>query len=211
MLEINPCAKMLPESAIQRVKRLSTTLLADAMAGAGAMDYRIKPITPGTRLIGTALTVNLRPGDNMALHKAIVFSKGYVLVADHKMETTSAPWGDLMTRAAMAAGAIGTVVGGVVRDINDLRQLSFPIFAMGTVPNATSKSGPGEINVPISCGGVAVQPGDLIVGDDDGVVVIKPEMLEQVLAAAENKAQQEQKRIKEIEAGIIEPEWLRQK
>ena len=209
MIVINPCAALIPDSLIQRAKGLSTTVLADAMGGAGVMDYRIKPIAPGTKLVGTAITVNIRPGDNLALHKAISYSKGYVLIADHKMETTSAPWGDLMTRASLAVGAIGVVISGLVRDVNDLKKLDFPIFAMGTIPNATAKSGPGEINVPISCGGVAVNPGDLIFGDDDGVVVVKPEILETVLDTAEKKMKQEEKRIKEIEEGIIEPEWLR--
>jgi len=211
MITVNPNPDCIAAEIIDRAKALSTTLLSDAMDSQNTMDYRLKPVIPGTKLVGTALTVNLRSGDNLALHKAISYSRGYVLIADHKGNTTNAPWGDLMTRAAIKAGALGLVVNGVIRDVNDLRKLGFPVFSLGIVPAATSKEASGEINVPITCAGVSVKPGDLVMGDDDGVVVVPREHLLEVIAKAENKLRQEEKRIQDIDNGIIEPDWLAKK
>ena len=207
MIGENP--QLLPETWIQRAKQLTTGLLSDAMGCFGAMDYRIKPVATGMKLAGTAMTVNLRAADNLMLHKAVgLCGKGYVLVADAKGNTTNANWGDLMTRAAIKMQIEGTVVDGVVRDLADLRELGYPLFALGAVPAGVNREGPGEINVPVSCGGVAVNPGDLIFGDDDGVVVVPRDRIEAVLQAAEDKAAGEGQRIREINDGKIEPAWL---
>ena len=201
--------ELAPEEWVERAKQLTTGLLSDAMGCFGAMDYRIKPIAAGMKLAGTAMTVNLRAADNLMLHKAIgQCGKGYVLVADAKGNTSNACWGDLMTRAAIRMQIEGAVVDGVVRDLADLRQLGYPVFALGVVPAGVNREGPGEINVPISCGGVAVNPGDLILGDEDGVVVVPRQKIEAVLQAAEAKAAGEESRIREIGEGKIEADWL---
>ena len=201
--------ELVPEQWVARAKQLTTGLLSDAMGCFGAMDYRIKPIAAGMKLAGTAMTVNLRAADNLMLHKAIgQCGKGYVLVADAKGNTSNACWGDLMTRAAIRMQIEGAVVDGVVRDLADLRQLGYPVFALGVVPAGVNREGPGEINVPISCGGVVVNPGDLILGDEDGVVVVPRQKIEAVLQAAEAKAAGEESRIREIGEGKIEADWL---
>lgn len=175
----------------------------------GIMDYEIKPIKPGMRVIGTAITVKVRPGDNLFLHKAVYLSeKGYVLVLDSNGHKAGAVWGEMMTRGAIAMKAEGVVLDGVVRDLAVLRELGFPVFAVGAVPNGMSRNGPGYINDTISCGGVSVSPGDLIYGDDDGVVVVPSNIVERVIILAEEKLELEEIRIREIEQGKIEPNWI---
>lgn len=206
-IDDNP--ELIPEQWVVRAKKLTTGLLSDAMGCFGAMDFRIKPVGAGMKLAGTAMTVNLRAADNLMLHKAVgLCGKGYVLVADAKSNISNACWGDLMTRAALRMRIEGTVVDGVVRDLADLRELGYPVFALGAIPAGVNREGPGEINVPISCGGVFVDPGDLIVGDEDGVVVVPRQKIEAVLQVAEAKASAEKRRIQEILEGKIEADWL---
>src|SRR5699024_10279636 len=113
--------------------------------------------------------VDLRPGDNLFLHQAIYLgSKGYVLVVDGKGHTKNAYLGDLMANTAKAMGIEGVVIDGLVRDKDELKELNFPIFSKGFIPNGPFKDGPGEVNNTISCGGTTVNPGDLIVGDING-------------------------------------------
>lgn len=203
---------LLSEDIIKRAKLLNTTLLSDVMGCAGAMDYAIKPVASGMKVFGTAMTVSLRPGDNLFLHKAIsIGQKGYVLVADGKGHVANAYLGELMAEAAKTLGLEGIIIDGAARDREALCELNLPIFCKGFVPNGPHKDGPGMLNTPVSCGGVAVQPGDLIVGDDDGVVVVPRDMIENVLGLAEKKADYEEKRKQAIRSGNVEPGWLKAK
>ena len=205
-------APLISDELMIRAKKLSSSLISDATESFGVMDYHIKPIAPKMKVIGTAMTVALRPGDNLFLHKAIYLSgKGYVLVVDGKGYSCGAAWGEMMTRAALAIGVEGLVLDGVIRDIAELRELGFPVFAKGSVPSGLNRIGPGEINSDISCGGISVHPGDLIFGDDDGVVVVSINKIAEVLDQAETKAVQEEIRIQEITQGKLEPEWIKEK
>ncbi|GAB1773344.1 RraA family protein [Priestia megaterium] len=214
---------LLSEKVIKRAKRLNTTLLSDAMGCTGAMDYKIKPVAAGMRVIGTAMTVDMRPGDNLFLHQAIYSGQeGYVLVADGKGHTKNAYLGELMARAAKAIGLEGIVIDGLVRDKEALSELNLPIFAKGFIPNGPFKDGPGQFNQPISCGGVSIHPGDLILGDEDGVIVVPKDKIDNVFAKAEKKLAYEESRMEVIaeyeknrKQGIIgatiEPSWLKEK
>ena len=214
---------LLPVDWVERAKNLNTTLLSDAMGCIGSMDYRIKPVASGMKVIGTAVTLSLRPGDNLFLHHAIYTGEeGFVLVVDGKGHTENAYLGELMAAAAKAVGLNGIVIDGLVRDKQALGDLGFPIFAKGFIPNGPLKDGPGEMNAPISCGGVSVHPGDLIVGDDDGVIVVPRHKIEDVLVKAEEKLGYEKKRIKTIaeyeesrkqgrQDVTLEPSWLKEK
>jgi RraA family protein len=216
-------APILSAEIIERAKRLNTTLISDALGCTGSMDYKIKPVATGMKVIGTAMTVSLRPGDNLFLHQAIYSGQeGYVLVADGKGHTTNAYLGELMAGAAKAMGIEGIVIDGLVRDKEALSTLNFPIFAKGFIPNGPLKDGPGELNIPISCGGVSVHPGDLVMGDEDGVIVVPREKIEDALAKAEKKlgyeekrletiAEYEKKRQQGIDGGSIQPPWLKEK
>ena len=192
-----------------RAGKLSPDLLCDALGNVGAMDYRVKPVWTGATVIGTALTVKLPPGDNLFLHRAICqAAPGYVLVVETGGCITNAIWGDMMTRAAMKAGAAGTVADGVVRDVEDIRDFRYPVFAVGSIPQSAHREGPGAINVPITCGGVAVDPGDLVFGNVDGVAVVTRALVEEVLKKAETKLAGEEGRFQEIAEGKIAPQWL---
>jgi len=139
-LFIKENSPLIPQELLQRANDLSTSLLADAMEGCGVMDYSIKPITPGMKFVGTALTVNCPNGANLMFHKALYSaSKGYIVTVDGKGNTSGAALGDLMATAAIKVGVSGIVLDGVVRDIAILRKLPLAIFAKGAVPNATSK------------------------------------------------------------------------
>ena len=210
IIKDNP--EQIREDLIERAKKLSPSLLADAMSSFGTMNYAIKPVKPGVRVIGTAITVKVKPGDNLFLHKAIYLSgKGYVIVLDSNENKTCAAWGNMMTLGAIAMGVEGVILDGAVRDVAEIKELGLPVFASAAVPNGPTTNGPGRINSVITCGGVSVNPGDLIFGDDDGVVAVPTHLLEEVLLKAENKANSEEKRIKEIKEGKLEPEWVREK
>ncbi|MDA0710806.1 MAG: 4-hydroxy-4-methyl-2-oxoglutarate aldolase [bacterium] len=169
----------------------------DALGRSAAMDAAIKPIVVGLKLFGTAVTVATRPCDNLACYKALdLAGPGDVLVIAVKDYPTHSVWGDLTSQIAMTKGLAGVVTDGMVRDIVGLTEVGLPVFARGLTPNSPQKDGPAQINVPIVCGGMVVHPGDIILGDSDGVVVIP-----------RNRALEVLEKVKEIarkEAGIRE-------
>jgi 4-hydroxy-4-methyl-2-oxoglutarate aldolase len=200
---------LIEAALIQQAAKFSSSIIADAMGRIGAMANTIKPVWRNARLLGTALTVELPWGDNLFLHKAnCLVGPGYVLVASTGDCTTHAAWGDLMTRAAGKAGAGGLVIDGAVRDVADIEAMQFPVFAQGITPQSTSREKAGRINVPVRCGGIEVAPGDLIIGDSDGVVVVPRAKIQEILERAAAKSIWEEKRIKEIAAGQLEPDWM---
>ncbi|WP_330502127.1 RraA family protein [Peribacillus frigoritolerans] len=216
---------LIPKSIIERAKKFNTSLIADALydSNTGVMDHKIKPVSSGMKVIATAITVDMKAGDNLMLHQAIYAgSEGYVLIADGKGHKKNAYLGELMAGAALAVGLEGIIIDGFVRDKEALCELGFPIFAKGFTPNGPCKDRPGEINTKITCGGVTVHPGDLVMGDDDGVVVVSQVKIEDVFSKAEKKLAYEQKRLEEIAeygskrkkgvtTGNIEPSWLKNK
>ncbi|RDU38948.1 RraA family protein [Neobacillus piezotolerans] len=166
------------------------------MGRKGAMDPEIKPVTKGKKVIGTAFTVDLEPGDNLFLHEAIYLcTQGYVIVADGKNHKQNAYLGELMATAAALMGVEGIVIDGLVRDRSSLENIDIPIFAKGFIPNGPYKNGPGSINTPIVCCGIKVNPGDLIFGDEDGVVVVAKENVSEIIELAEKKANDEKSRL----------------
>ncbi|MFJ5761975.1 RraA family protein [Neobacillus sp. NPDC093182] len=190
--------QLLSDHIIERAEKLNTTLLSDAMGGTGDMDYRINRVAKGMKVVGTATKLSLKPSDNVSLHDAIYAAKeDYVLVIDGKGETSRAYLGELLTRAAIAIGLKGIVIDGAVRDREELEALGFPVFVKVFVPNGPLKLGGGEINVTITCGNVTVNPGDLVVGDADGVTIVPREQIEEVFSKAEKKLEYEKNRILE--------------
>jgi regulator of RNase E activity RraA len=186
------------------ISGLSTPNISDAMNRFGAMDYNMKPINSNCRFIGPAITVRVRPGDNLMVHKAIdIAEPGDVIVIDTGSCSTNAIWGELVTRAALKKGIAAAVIEGAVRDIKEIEELGFPVFAKYIVPAGCDKDGPGEINEIICCGGVAVSPGDIVAGDENGVVVIPPHLVEDVIRNSKKKLEYEAKRIDDIEAGAV--------
>ena len=165
---------LLDEALVERAKLFGTAELCDGMKGLGierngCMDAGIMPIDENLKMVGTAATVETQDGDNFPIHVAIYQCKpGYVLCIDGKGCTERAYLGDLMGGAAKAIGIKGLVVDGMVRDRTGLRDMHLPVYSRGFMQNSPTKKGPGKINEPIMCGGVRVQPGDLVVGQDQG-------------------------------------------
>lgn len=196
----NELPELISQELIDRVSKLSPAQLCDGMANLGierngCMDASLMPLDSNKVMIGTACTVNTEDGDNFPIHVAIYQGKpGYVLVVAGKGYTERAYMGDLMGSSAEAVGLNGIIIDGYVRDKIGLSQLSIPIYAKGIMQRSPAKKGPGEINTVVTCAGMKVTPGDLIVGDYDGVTVIPRDRIEEVLAAAEKKDSYEVKR-----------------
>ncbi len=177
--------------------------LADAMGRFHFMDPGIQMRT-GLPLCGIAVTVMARPADNLMVHKAMEIARpGDVIVVNTSGNTTSAVFGELMGTSAVAAHLGGLVVDGAIRDVDGLAALGLPAFSRTVCAGGCDKDGPGEINVPIACGGTVVLPGDIVVGDRDGVVVVPRTEAEQVLELVRALKDRETKRIAEIHAGAI--------
>ncbi len=163
-----------PAAQLLRAYRGAPTgFVTDAHNGQGCLDYRIKPIDPSMTVCGPALTCYCSPTDNLAAMAALDFAKkGDVIVIAARNDQTAAVIGDRWAMWAKKVGVAGIVCDGLVRDIVGLLQVGIPVFARGLAPNSGFKHGPGEINTRVSCGGIAVDPGDIVVGDRDGVVVV---------------------------------------
>ena len=133
----------------------------------------MKPLDPASRLAGPALTVDTWPADNLMLHYALLKAKpGDVLVVDAKAFVEAGPWGDVLTAAAMKVGVAGLVINGAVRDAAMIVDTGFPVFCRGLSIKGTTKHQPGRVNVPVCIGGVVIHPGDIVVGDRDGVAIV---------------------------------------
>jgi len=200
---------MLKDEQIIRLAQFSAATLHEAQGQRGALASCIKPIHPLPRLVGRAFTVDCPAGDNLTLHYALTrVARGEVLVVDAKGDVEAGPWGDLMTLAAQQAGVAGLVIDGAVRDVDAIAQLGFPVFARGVSIKGTSKSRAGRLNVPVNCAGVVVEPGDVVVGDRDGVVVVPAARVAEVLEAAQRREQKEEILRGKIRAGITTVELL---
>ena len=200
---MNPCAELIDETLLARARKLGVALLCDGVKKAkldlpncGCMDAQIMPVDRGMFMVGTAMTVETANGDNFPIHVASYSapSAGYVMVVDGKAYPGKAYFGDLIMGACQAVGFEGMVVDGYTRDRDGNIELGFPVYSRGFMPNGPIKKDEGSINTPIQCGGVPVNPGDLVVGDSDGVCVIPREHIELVLSCAEEKLAYEDKR-----------------
>ena len=195
---------------VERAAGFAASILADVAGRRGTLDGRIQPLAPAMRLAGPAFTVEVRAGDNLMIHTAMTMAKhGDILVIDGKADRTCALMGSIMINACKKLGIGGVVIDGAVRDTEELRELGFPVYAICANPNGPTKFVPGRINWPISCGGIAIRPGDLLVGDADGVVVVEREKAGSLLDDAAKKVADERARIAEIVAGKnLQPKWL---
>jgi 4-hydroxy-4-methyl-2-oxoglutarate aldolase len=200
----------LDAEAVTKAARFQPAIFADVAGRRGAMHGRIRAISPDMKLAGPALTVEVRPGDNLMIHAAMTLAQpGDILVIDGKGDQSCALMGALMMTACKALKLGGVVVDAAVRDTLELQELGFPVFSAGTNPNGPTKNVPGRINWPISCGGVTVSPGDLVIADADGVVVVERDRVGSLLGEAEKKTAAEAARfdsIRRLEA--LSPPWL---
>ena len=186
----------------------SSAQVADSMSRLGAMDTGIKPIWPSPRIIGAALTVWCHAGDNLMLHKAIsMAAPGDIVLMNTQGNITNSGFGELVATSAVKIGVCGVIVDGTVRDAEALQALALPVYARGLCANGCNKDGPGEVGAIISCGGVAVRPGDIIIADRDGVAVVPLEDAAEVAKLAVAQVEREERRMAEIKKGaLVRPE-----
>lgn len=200
-----------PRELVESFREFCTPNIADNMNRFFCVASEIKMINQvkDLKMVGTALTVKTRMADNLMVHKALEIAKpGDVIVVDAAGDTTNAILGEIMVRIAMKRNLAGYLIDGCIRDSGAIRELDFPVFARGANPKGPYKDGPGEINVPVCCGGVVIRPGDILVGDEDGVVVIPPEEAEDILEKTRKIAAKEKVMFEEIEKGTIDRSWI---
>ncbi len=186
--------------------------IGDAMNRTAAISSAIRPMNH-TRLQGSAYTVRAQAGDNLLIYYAIDNAKpGDVIVVDGNGFTERALIGGIMSEFAKAKGIAGIVIDGAVRDPRDLEGMDFPVFARAISPNGPYKNGPGEINVPVNIGGKIVKPGDILIGDEDGLVVIDPKNALEISIKAHEVMKKEEKMVQSIrENGQLDINWVYKK
>jgi regulator of RNase E activity RraA len=194
-LQITPDWERPALDPIQELAQFPVALIGDAQSRMGLMHAAIRPVTPGLRLAGTVLPIQTREGDNLAIHRALDDARpGDVLVINANSDTNRACFGDILGELCIARGIAGVVIDGATRDVAELQAMGLPTFARGISPAGPFKYGPGTIGAPVACGNVVCHPGDAIIGDSDGLVVV-PQHL--ITAALEKTRAQEQ-----TEAGL---------
>ncbi len=205
---IHPAPPVAPPEVIEQLKATVTPHLSDNLARLSGI-FGLRPMHGKSKLVGTAFTIKTRPGDNLIIYKALtMLSPGHVLVVDGGGHETNALVGELIMLYAIERGCAGFVLDGAIRDVAAFREKDFPCYACAISHRGPYKNGPGQINVPVSVCGQVVHPGDLIVGDEDGLVNIPQEEIADVLLAARRSASMEENVRTEIATGAIEQSWM---
>jgi 4-hydroxy-4-methyl-2-oxoglutarate aldolase len=198
-----------PAEIVKQAAEYQAAILADVAGRRGALHGRIRALRPDMKVVGTAFTVDVRPGDNLMIHAAMSMAKpGDVLVIDGKGDQTAALMGTIMMTACQQLGIAGVVIDGAVRDALEIEEMKFPVFSVGTNPNGPTKFVPGRIGHPVTVGGVTVHPGDFVLGDADGVVVVERDKIASLLPLAAKKVKDEAERIAAIKKGDTAAKWL---
>jgi len=183
--------------------RLGSATVYEASGGEGAFDPAIGPMWRGARVCGPALPVECGYGDNLAIHRALEHApREAVLVVDAR-EHLAGYWGEVLAVAAQARGVAGLIIDGGVRDTEALERLGFPVFARGRSILRTVKHEPGRVGEPVVAGGVWVRAGDVVLGDADGVVLIRAERLQEVLEASRARVAREERVMERLRAGEL--------
>lgn len=206
---VNVDFKRPPASLVQALGELGAATVYEANGQMGRMNSVIKPLAPGMKVAGPALPVRCHPGDNLTIHVAVSVARpGDVLVVDAGGYTEIGIWGEVLTVAARARKMAGLVVDGAVRDSVQIREMGFPTFARAVSIGGASKCAGGSVGESVNCGGVTVHPGDLVIGDDDGVVMVGLENADAVLRAARQRHQEEAQIMEAIRHGKTTLELL---
>lgn len=188
---------------VEKFKKIPSSIISDCLNRYYGMNGEIRPIFEGIRFCGPALTIQSMAGNNLMSHYALTFAEpGDVLVIDARGYVGNAVWGGIQATYAAKRGVAGLVVDGAIRDVEDMRRMRFPIFCKGVTPAGPHKGWADCINVPVQCGGIPVFPGDLVVGDDDGVAVVPLKSLEKVYEESLRRLEKEASWLKQIEQGV---------
>lgn len=204
-----PMRQDISHESLATLRQLGAATVYEAQGAKGALDSGMKPIDPTVRLAGPAFTVDCRPADNLMLHYAVMKAQpGDVLVVDAKGFMEAGPWGDVLTIQAMKVGIAGLVINGCVRDANLIIELGFPVFCRGLSIKGTGKNQPGRINVPVAIGDVLIHPGDIVVGDRDGLAVVPSGEVDSAIASAVRREEKEAGQRDAIGRGVMTAELL---
>lgn len=198
---------------VKRFSVLPAANVGDCMYRSSALSSQIRLMSsPKNKMCGVALTVKSRPGDNLMLHQALnIAQEGDVIILSNNGDRTQAIMGEIMYKYLSDFKKVaGIVIDGPIRDIDVISKSNCPIYATGTTPGGPYKEGPGEVNVPISIGGIAVNPGDIILGDQDGVIVIPKNDAVDLIEKAEANAQQDHAKVLNASEGTANRDWVKE-
>ncbi|MEZ5798560.1 MAG: RraA family protein [Paracoccaceae bacterium] len=198
----NPAAPAVPADLLRAYDGTATSIVSDCLDRLpGAVG--LLPYHPGQAVAGTAFTVLTRSGDNAAIHRALELARpGDVLVVDGGGDVTQALIGEIIAQKAIAAGLAGFAIDGAIRDVDAIRRLDLPVYARAVTHRGPYKNGPGALNVPVCLGGMVVMPGDLILGDADGIVALSPARAAEILPEVRAKEEHERSKIAGIRTAI---------
>ena len=183
--------------------------VSDCMSRMTAGGARLRPMHDGTAMAGPAFTIKTRPGDNLLIHKALKLAQpGDVIVVDAGGDLTNALFGEIMVATAVARGVAGVVLNGAMRDSEEIGAGEFPLYAAGVTHRGPYKDGPGEINLPIAIDGMVIHPGDLMLGDADGLLCVPFDEAQALLAATHKKMAAEKQMLADIAAGTLDTAWI---
>jgi 4-hydroxy-4-methyl-2-oxoglutarate aldolase len=195
-------------SLVEAFKEQDAATVYEAAGRVGSVGYQIKPISRGMKIVGTAITVQCRPKDNLMLHKALQIAEpGDVIIVNTDDYYEAGYFGGLMAGSALARGVAGLAIDACIRDSEEISKMGFPVFSRGTCMRGTVKNGLGTVNHPIIFGGIAVSPGDLVLGDGDGIVIIPQADMETVLEASRRRVENEVGKAATLATGISSVEF----
>lgn len=207
--KIHQRARTVDPATVEKFKSIAVANISDSMNRMVHGGPRLRPLHAGGVLAGVALTVKQRPGDNLMVHAALNRAKaGDVIVVDAGGDLTNAIMGELMIAQAQQIGVAGVIVDGAIRDSGWIRANALPVYAAGVTHRGPYKNGPGEVNCTIAIDGMIIEPGDLIVGDDDGFVCVPFDQTEAIYAAADKKQRGEVETMAAIKAGTSDRSWV---
>ena len=206
---ILPVKRRVERRLVEQFRNVVTPHISDNLNRIHAIGANLRPFHKEGKLIGTAITVKTRPGDNLLVHKAIDMAEpGDVIVVDAGGDTTNAIVGEIMMQIARKKGIAGFVIDGAIRDLAAYQNGDFPVYAKGVTHRGPYKDGPGELNVSISVDGMLVEPGDLVVGDEDGLAVVPYDFAEEILQKVKAQEIREREILESIENGTVDRKWV---